>query len=451
MGFILKNAVIFTMKSTITLLLLLATCLLSTADAASYLISGIADTSQIFSYSGSVDLIRHHLVCFRLVYQTSFEAETCCSQLYLKGSIERDQIQYCLDHMALVSSTDSFGNVTPAFYLAIDSPMTLDSFHSNQMLLNGKRSYRQHRSLQVVEDNERESLIDGYKGVDAFSPFHLNGYMPSGLDNDEKNERRYPLFGSAEGILSNEGGMHRPFGQSVHFSFVNLPSNNEARYRLKLNATVLLPITESVFIDADDPFIVEYEKGFPDGVKCRAKLVASGAPLASDSPTLDKECDIQFTSSEVIDIEQPSFASRQYVAGYHISVSLVFDLSHQKRTEGLELEINYGTTLHIRYPSPIINQTDVEGGLVPIFIQQPILYSAIADVHCLTLDCARQRKYNLQTDVTGKKWDVPQPIIIKIAAGTHADYWWVTILTMSAAVIGGIVVIKSMDSVSQWS
>jgi hypothetical protein len=439
----LRDMMMMMMMMMITLLLF-TTFLLSMADSASYLISGIADTTQFFSYSGSTDLIRHHLVCFRHVHQTSVEPETCCSQLYLKGSIEREHVQYCLDHVAAISPIESFGSVTPAYYLAIDSSKMLDSFHSKQALLNDKRSYRQHRSLQVVEDKEKESLKDGYKGVDAFSPFHLTGYMPSGIGDDENNERLFPLYGIAEGSLSNEGGMHRSFGQSVHFSFVDLPNNNEARYRMKLNATVLLPITESVFIDADDPLIVEYEKGFPDGVKCRAKFVSSGVS------ELDKECDIQFTSSEVIDIEQPSFASRQYVVVYHISVSLDFDRSHHKETEGLELRINYGTTLHIRYPSPIINQTDVtEGGLIPIVIQQPVLYSAIADIS--------ERKYILQTDVTAsefgrdKKWDVPQPIVTNIAAGINADYWWVTLITMSAAVIGGIVVIKSMDSVSQWS
>jgi hypothetical protein len=433
-------------------LLLLANCLLSTADSAAYLISGIADTTQIFRQSGSADVIRHHLVCFRHVYETILEPEKCCSQLYLKGSIERDQVKYCLEHLAGVSPTESFGDdVAPAYYLALDSSLTLDSFHSKQTLLNDKRSYRQYRSLQVVEDKEKESFLDGYKGVDAFSPFHLTGFMPSGLGDDENNERRlFPLFGIAEGTLSNEGGMHRSFDQTVRFSFVDLPSSNEARYRMKLNATVLLPITESVFIDADDPLIVEYEKGSPDGFKCRAKFVFNGTP-ALDTHTLEKECDIQFTSSEVIDIEQPSFASRQYVVVYHISGSWDFDYSHHKGAEGLELYFDYGTTLHIRYPSPIINQTSHQDGLVPIVIQQPTLYSATADFQCLTLDSSL--KYILQTDVTAsdKKWDVPQPIIINVAAGINDNYWWVTLITMSAAIIGGIVVIKSMDSLSQWS
>jgi len=357
----------------------------------------------------------------------------------------------------VVSHIESFGSVAPAYYLAIDSSVTLDSYHEKQLLLDNISSYRQHRSLQVVEDKEKETLLDGYKGVDTFSPFHLTGFMPSGLHDEDTERSSFPLLGIAEGSLSNEGGMHRSFGQTVHFSFLDLPNNNEARYRMNLNATVLLPITESVFIDADDPLIVEYTKDSPDGIKCRAKFASKGAS-ALDTSTLENECNIQFTSSEVIDIEQPSFASRQYVVVHHISASMEFDYSHHEGTEGFEFLIDYGTTLHIRYPSPILNQTGVfEGGLVPIVIQQPVLYSAMANVQCLTLDCSFDRKYILQTDVsasefsTDKKLDIPQPVVINVAAGINADYWWVTLITMSAAVVGGIVVIKSMDSVSQWS
>lgn len=435
---------------------LLLLCLLSTSAA--YLLSGIADATQVFSSSGSVDLIRHHLVCFRHdIYQT-IDPESCCRQLYLKGSIEKDQVKYCLDHVAVVSSIESFGNVKPAYYLAIDSSVTLNS-HQTKQLLKDKSSYRQHRNLKVVEDGEKETLLDGYKGVDAFSPFHLTGFMPTGLDDDENTERTsFPLLGIAKGSLSNEGGMHRSFAQTVHLSFLDLPDDNKARYRMKLNGTVLLPITESVFIDADDPLIVEYTKDSPDGVKCRAKFVSKSAS-AFETSSLENECNIQFKSSEVIDIEQPSFASRQYVVVYYISASLEFEHSNHKGTEGFELQIDYGTTLHIRYPSPVLNQTGVaDGGLVPIVIQQPVLYLANAHIQCLTVDCSLERKYILKTDASAsefgtvdKKLDMPQLIFINVAAGINADYWWVSLITMSAAVIGGIAVIKGMDSISKWS
>lgn len=402
------------------------------------LISGIADTTQTFGQpgDGSEDLVRHHLVCFQQIYQPRLELERCCNQFYLKGTIDRDQTQYCLDHLAVVAPVESFGGVKPAYYLSVDSSMASHSFNAQQVLLKDRESYRQHRNLQVVEDNEREQSVDGYKGVDAFSPFHLTGFMPSGLFDDET---LFPLYGIVQGNLSNEGGMHRSFRQTVHLSVIDLPKKNDATYRLDLNATVLLPLSESVFIDADDPFVIEYGREFPDGVMCKMTIVSGDT---SADMKVENGCDIEFTSSEVIDIEQPSFSSRQYVVVYHIHVSLDFNESHHKAMKGgLALDIDYATTLHIRYPSPAAN------GVVPIVIQQPLLYSAVADIY--------DRKYILQTNATAKyggdnKWAVPKPIIVNVAAGIDDDYWWVTLITMSAAVIGGIAVITSIDSISDW-
>lgn len=427
------------------LLLYITCCLFGfPTSSASYpellLISGIADTTQTFGQlgDGSEDLVRHHLVCFQQIYQPRLELERCCNQFYLKGTINRDQIQYCLDHLAVVAPVESFGGVKPAYYLSIDSSMASHSFHAQQVLLNDRESYRQHRNLQVVEDNERENSVDGYKGVDAFSPFHLTGFMPTGLVDDET---LFPLYGIVQGNLSNEGGMHRSFRQTVHLSCMDLPKKNDATYRLDLNATVLLPITESVFIDADDPLVIEYGRDFPDGVECKTTIVSGDT---SADKKVENSCDIEFTSSEVIDIEQPSFSSRQYVVIYHIHVSLDFNESHYKAMKGgLILDIDYATTLHIRYPSPAVN-----GDVVPIVIQQPLLYSAVADMY--------NRKYILQTNATvseyggDNKWAVPQPIIVNVAAGIDDDYWWVTLITMSAAVIGGIAVITSIDSISDW-
>lgn len=439
------------MMKTLSVMILVTTCP-STADSASYLISGVSDTVQVFSHpSGSADLMWRHLVCWQQVYQTSLVSETCCNQLYQRGAIEKDHIQHCLNHLAVVQPTQPFGSVRPAFYLALNSSTTSNSFHRQQLSLNKKGSYRQQRSLQIMEDKEKESWLDGYKGVDAFSPFHLTGFMPSGLDGDESNEKSsFPLFGIAKGSLSREGGMHRLFGQTVRFSFLDLPKTKyEDTYRLKMNATVLFPITESVFVDADDPLVVEYGRDSPNCGTCKTKFASGGASAsASDVALLSQECEVQFISSDVIDVEQPSFASRQHVVVYHITASLDFSDSHH---DGLELDIHYWSTLHIRYPSPVGNQQ----GVADIVIQQPMLYAAVADLRCLTADCPLERNYILQTDAAASeykrdKWDIPQPIIISVAAGINADFWWVTLMTMSAAMIGGIVVVRNIDSVSDW-
>ena len=435
-------------------LLLFITCPLSTANSSStYLLSGIADTSQLYSFRDARDSIRRHLACFRNeVYQASFGRDSCCSQLYLKGFIKKQQVKYCLDRLAAVPKIEQFGGVSPAYYLALDLSTLDDSYQSNQIVLSDK-SYRQYRYLQVVEDKEKESLFDGYKGVEAFSPFHLTGYMPNGLEYDDNNKHSlFPLLGIAEGSLSNDGGMHRKFGQTVHLSFQRSSNNIDARYRAEVNVTVLLPITENVFIDADDPF-VQYGNGSQDDIKCKTGITLSGA-IELDQAKLENKCDIQFISSEVIDIEQPSFASQQYVAVYHISITLGLDSAHNGGADWFDLDIDYATNLHIRYPSLLLNETQ---RLAPIVIQQPVLYSANADIQCISAECSRNVfKYVLQTNVASvetdmdKKWDIPHPIAINFAAGVQADYWWVTFITMTAAIVGGFVVITNMDSISQW-
>jgi hypothetical protein len=45
---------------------------------------------------------------------------------------------------------------------------------------------------------------------------------------------------------------------------------------------------------------------------------------------------------------------------------------------------------------------------------------------------------------------VPDPIIVHVAAGFDGDYWWVTSITMLSALIGGFMIMKSIDSISLW-
>mmetsp|Transcript_38698 Transcript_38698/g.63275 ORF Transcript_38698/g.63275 Transcript_38698/m.63275 type:complete len:91 (+) Transcript_38698:507-779(+) len=87
-------------------------------------------------------------------------------------------------------------------------------------------------------------------------------------------------------------------------------------------------------------------------------------------------------------------------------------------------------------------------GLVPIVIKQPSLYSA--SVTLGDENESNAKYYTLQTDVTEEKLNPPDPIIIHAAAGLDSDYWWITGITMSSALIGGLVLMKSLDSVSIW-
>ena len=122
---------------------------------------------------------------------------------------------------------------------------------------------------------------------------------------------------------------------------------------------------------------------------------------------------------ETIDIEQPSFASRQYIVAYQVNA--ILDIC-----------------------------------LVPVLIQQPILYSAYASLENENEPTGQKQRYTLQRDATASNFKQnnaysPDPIIINVAAGLDSDYWWITAITMSSALIGGLLLTKSLDSVSIWS
>ena len=503
-------------------------------------LSGVADTTQSILLPGNNEMTtikRHHYTCYHrgtpktysppkstssslhAPHPTSFDdginatsgRSKCCNELYMNGLLDSQFQNYCVEHVALIPdlsdkiSRRNNRDVRPVFYLARDE-IVIETIVANntQRVDDNQRYYRQIRQLKVMDEwKEKERLRDmpRFGGVVAFSPFHLAGFMnaiKNGNSNDNTNGAApaLPMKGRVEGTLSKEGGMHRSFWHKVRFTlddYFKSPSTTTTAttsslldHELKINATIFLPLMEDVFIDADDALVLEYGSGHGssrEGIACR---VTTTTAAASSS-----DCKIQFLSSETIDIEQPSFASRQYVVAFQINASLDFSYSSSLSSsalEGLEVVIDYGTTLHIRYPSPIIRLTDDDDddsngsskmnidegkhGVVLIAIQQPVLYSAGIESSAKqknsnnssdTTTTVVERQYILQTDSSATsntptknndhddEYDPPpDPIIVFVAAGLDSDYWWVTMVTMSAAFIGGFVLVKSMDSVSTW-
>jgi len=289
----------------------------------------------------------------------------------------------------------------------------------------------------------------------------------------------FPMNGRVEGRLSKEGGMHRSFWHEIRLFLENGPptcrdddvhgvgSRNAARdptWKMKINATTLLPLMQDVFIDADDPLIVEYggEGSSNRGVSCRVFLEepSRGDDGNNNFDTTQSSCRVQFLSSETIDIEQPSFASRQYVVAFRVDAYLEFIPSSETSTtfldsNPLEVIIRYGTTLHTRYPSPIdVNRNTTttkkhpgaSHGTVPIAIEPPSLYSAGIRLHPSNGDA---REYVLRTHAPAFG-QADGPIVIRVAAGATGDYWWVTFVTLAVALAGGVVLVRSLDSVSIW-
>mmetsp|Transcript_11569 Transcript_11569/g.24668 ORF Transcript_11569/g.24668 Transcript_11569/m.24668 type:complete len:485 (+) Transcript_11569:169-1623(+) len=452
----------------------------SFADVDRIFLSGVADTKQYFHVPRATDNgsrvnvessqhIRHHLTCFHrggrgggdyASGDIPQEREKCCFELYQNGLIEGDERPNCLDHIAKVPDisisagkkkrSSSLGNVAPAFYLAKDEDITDSNEEASLRHHHHRQPYNQNRQLKVYEDKERETFRDGFKGVGAFSPFHLTGFVSDGETNkaaSNQNESVFPFRGRVEGILSREGGMHRSFQQRVHLSLNRWSDvTSDKKYQMTINATILLPITESIFIDADDPFIFEYDGASPEGISCK---VSVGNENLIQSKT--SVCHMKFLHPETIDIEHPSFASRQYVVAYQVNARL--DLSFGPNSRGtrreLDVVIDYGTTLHIRYPPPISNNAkEAFHGLVPLVIQQPALYSS--SIWFGDEAETNAKYYNLRTEVIDENSSHPEPIVIHVPAGLDNDYWWITIVTLSSAMIGGLVLMKSLDSVSEW-
>ena len=453
-------------------------------------------------------------------------------------------MSFCLDHVAMVPEVptpsssewkgdrpgDSNGNVRPVYYLALNEvdPTKRNEIHSVEAELD--KSYHQVRQLTLMDRNRKKERIRDLlgSGIAAYSPFHLVGFTsnaaifenchdvndPSHAENDRNVI--LPMKGRVEGALSNDGGMHRSFRQRVHLS-LDVSSNAAAAntpQMMKINATVFLPLMETVFVDADDPFIVNYDVGSKEGSSCKVSVGDDAAKhrhgndgnggggndedgINSIFYATTSECNIHFLASETVDIEQPSFASRQYVVAFQLdaTVQLSYESHDSVKTSSLsssakesmgalQIYIDYGTTLHTRYQLPIgptiennesdtcinigssgsVAQKDLRG-FVPIVIQQPILYSASVSTTEERVSSStdkrffNQRIHVLRTDLSSSGYDVdgehiyttpPNPIIIHVAAGFDDDYWWVTLATMSTVLFGGLVLMKSMDLVSTW-
>jgi hypothetical protein len=466
-------------------------------------ISGFADTIQYFSTaqqkqqhdsseqrSNQVFVKRHHLICmhkgpFRYNKIGGGSSEKCCNDLWSKGLIQSHHRQYCYDHVAMLPDVPSPGgaietviqgvsiprtDVRPIFYVAID-----EEIPQNDEVITSA-TYRQLRSVMARDEHkERENVRDlPNHGVEAYSPFHLAGFMPEGRDvlqyygqADDEISRVSLMIGKVNGTLYSEGGMHRAFQQSVTIAADRIsllhtaPLADMGIYVLNIRATVFLPLSESVFIDADDPFLVEYDDSSPDAIMCRASLLNYTSykdQIAVASP----ECNIAFVSLETIDIEQPSFASRQHVVAFQIEASMELTVSSPAEVlQNVNIGVDYGTMLHIRYLMPISKRNDggvssvFDGtdGLVPIAIQQPILYSGSMTLISKGSNSFRQH-FVLDTTASAQTRQSPKhaldPIVINVAVGIDDDYWWVTSVTMLSALIGGFIIMRSIDSASIW-
>ena len=238
--------------------------------------------------------------------------------------------------------------------------------------------------------------------------------------------------------MLGDGGHHRPFHQRLRLSLEGWTAAPVESYKIIANAALFLPLTEDSFIDADDPLLADY-----DGARCRASVdtnVVRGGPTT---------CNIRFSHPETIDIKQPVSASRQHVVAYRVALALTAT-PDAEAAEGLDVVVEYGTTLHLRYPPPISDGNNrAENGVVPVDVPHPMLHSASMSLEHEDKP-GTPAHYALPPDGMEVLLNSPDPIAIHVAAGLDSDYWWTTVVTMAASLVGGVVLMDSLDSVSTW-
>mmetsp|Transcript_27312 Transcript_27312/g.64878 ORF Transcript_27312/g.64878 Transcript_27312/m.64878 type:complete len:424 (+) Transcript_27312:176-1447(+) len=393
--------------------------------------SGVADTKHVVQKSSGKTIL-HNYVCFQRASHPYVRSGTtrdldqarnqCCFDLYKLGMLSIDQYtQYCLKRVARIPTVSTY-SIQPAFHLAIEEDA---GAAATDGIESGK--YHQKRDLTVYEDKEREKLTDARYINGVFSPFHLKDFTPV------RSRTRGIMKGHIKGDLEEGGGMHRSFRQTIELAMPWIRRLSDRTYAT-VNATVFLPISESIFIDADDAMIKDYLKGSNSNGSTLCQLRSENS--ASISNVI---CNIDFINAEVIDVEQPSFASRPYVVAFQIMAS--FELSGSNNDDELRFVIEYGTRIHVRYQEPAQNSSNNE--LVTVSIQQPVLYSATAKLDIT----ARSTLFSLNLNDVQPAAD---PVVFTVATGNHSDYWFVTIATMGTAFVGGVLLIRRIDSISTW-
>ena len=393
--------------------------------------SGVADTKQVVERSAGKTIL-HNYVCFQRASHPYVKSDTvrdldqarnqCCFDLYKVGWLSIEQYRkYCIMHVSILPAV-STSSIQPAFHLTMEEDA---GAAATDGIESGK--YHQKRDLAVYEDKEREKLADARYIKGVFSPFHLKDFTPI------RSQTTGIMKGIIKGDLSEKGGMHRSFRQTIELA---MPWNRRLsdRTHVSVNATVFLPISENIFIDADDAMLTDYLKGSNLNGSTLCQLRSQNS--AEISYVM---CNIDFINAEVIDVEQPSFASRPYVVAFQIMAS--FELSGSNNDDELRFAIEYGTRIHVRYQEPAQNSTNND--LVPVTIQPPVLYSATAKLD----GAARSTLFSLDLNAVQFAAD---PVVFRVSTGRQSDYWIVTIATMGTALVGGILLLRSIDSISTW-
>lgn len=231
--------------------------------------------------------------------------------------------------------------------------------------------------------------------------------------------------------ISESGGMHRAHSHRVVLSMGELIGAGASE--AKGNVTVLLPLSEGLFMDIDDALQNDGECAITSvGGECNAEVI--------DLPR-----------GVVVDIEQPSFASRQHVLAIRVSFQLR-DLHHQSHLPDIALE--FTSNLHLRYQAPFLT-TEMKKRhkrMVPVYVPSTFIGGGYAVV----VKKDGQDDGENDRTITSLYYSIGggpvqrTALIVEAATGHDGDYIFVVTATLFASVFGSFVMIREFSVVSRW-
>ena len=337
----------------------------------------------------------------------------------------------CIDAAAPVPQAASEDEaLSPLFYLSIWDRLELD----------GGREETKARPPLSASRYWQYSLSSAAWCDAAVSPFHLSeDCSASGSISTEVGSPSPPrpgVLASVASTVSMSGGMHRSHRHEIGL-FIRLGSDalsgldsNTAQLGLPVaaNVTLLLPLSEGVFVDVDDALeddgwcTVSSPRALGGGageeVRCRAHL-ANLPPGA------------------LVNIEHPSFTSPQHVLAVQVSFQSFLPSDILSGDDvNLEVRVALSSILHMRYQSP-----SRQGGSQRrrISVHVPSTHVGGGEV--------RVGSKIMQVQPRRGAEDV---MILDIATGHDGDLEVVAAVTLLASIVGSLIMIRDASRVSLW-
>jgi hypothetical protein len=222
-----------------------------------------------------------------------------------------------------------------------------------------------------------------------------------------------PITASLTSSLSKAGGMHRELSVSLTVS-----SSNTAQDTKPWEATffVLLVVSESWFIDVDDPFV--------------------GDCSAGKEESSSSSCHVDWIYPSIIDIEAPATNAIPHFVPLKVSVR-----SHVSSTD-----IQFGINIHTRYP--YLSET----GQQTLTLLEPLLLGGYYRVGRVGVGGGDDREEEQELENYYPSWpsDTIRAHTTTIGAGRPQDYEFVMVVTVLASFIGLIIGLRDIASISRW-